>query len=184
MGRPGHDKSRYLRYLIEMQVLPPRVAIRDPLRNKIDWRFPTYAIHCLEVLKNLGTYPLPNIAQVLRPLMIQWHAEWDSTRTARGDEGSIDIVTELGSVYIALDAEWAINKLRDMCINDGLAAKAFGQLLTKASERKPLTCSEMASFLFILRRAWRLCGDPRHKSLVLGMADLFERRLRLSLTES
>lgn len=180
MGRPGLDKKRYLRYLIEKGILPPRVAIRDPVQRKIDWRFPLYAIQCLNVLKELGTYPIPYIAKVLRPLMTQWHAEWDFARTERGEEGSIDLVTELGSVYLALDQEGAINKLRSMCKKDGMSARTFDRLLGKASENKTFTYPEMAAFLFILRRAWRLCRDPRRASIVLGMADLFERRLRVS----
>ncbi len=181
--RESRNYRRYLSHLIAKGILPPRVAIRDKRTLRISWRFPGYAVLCLAALKELGTYPIPVITSTLEPLLRQWRAEWEAAESARKDEGSIDIVGELGPIVLAI-REAGTSKLDALCEKGGMKTKELHSLLRKASEDKKLTEREMAEFLWVLRLARRITNDPRTQALILGAADLLERRIRLSGAES
>ncbi len=182
LGGEG-GQVRYIRDLIEKGIIPPRIAIREPGTRGVQWRFPAFALECLNILKEYGTFPKTEIAQITRPLIAQWKREWEARRHQAGEEGSINLLGEAGALYLALNEDEDIPRLRTACEKEGLPAKAFDELLYKVTRNQSLTEFEMNSFIFILRMAARLCADIRTRSIVFDTAHLLERRILLSKSQ-
>lgn len=162
------ETDRALRRLIELEILPARLAVHDRALGHIQWYFPGHALLALAALKRLKDRPLSEIVRTLKPMVKRWGQEREALQ-ARGADGirSLTIV-ELIGLHSALKSDWS--RVTELAGKAGLPHSRIKELLERASGGRLFDGRDITDLLLILRAAGAVIGNDQDKQSSVATA--------------